>query len=232
MNKVLSIVIPVFNKWNFTKSCLNDLSHLPDNHEIIVIDNGSADETKTELMKINDPKIKIIRNEENLFHSRACNQGYSAAEADVVLFLNNDVRVKSNHNCWTDPFYQSEGELRLVDIGLVGPTMGQLDNQFNFVREANQKLTGNVYISGWCLAASKTILQKLERVPGQPWDERYPMYFNDSHLGQVCKKKNIPMNVISLPDICHFGKISSAQLNVHKLYNEGRKVFLQDWQKK
>lgn len=233
MNKVLSIIIPCYNKWAFTKACLNDLSYLPDNHEIIVIDNGSTDETKEELQKITDPKIKIIRNEENLFHSKACNQGYVTAEADVVLFLNNDVRIKDNHDIWTEPFYSDHPRLliRLVDIGVVGPTMGLLDNQFNFVKEANQQLTGNTYISGWCLAASKNILKQLEVVPGQVWNEKYPMYFNDSDLGQRARKKNIPLEVITLPDVVHFRKISSSQFNVHKLYSEGRRAFLQDWNK-
>jgi glycosyltransferase involved in cell wall biosynthesis len=53
-DKVLSIVVVVFNKWNFTKSCLKDLVQLPADHEIIVIDNASSDETNVEINKFCD----------------------------------------------------------------------------------------------------------------------------------------------------------------------------------
>lgn len=228
--KKLSIVIPVFNKWNFTKSCLNDLEKLPEDHEIIIIDNASSDETQKELSKITDPKVKVIRNEENVFHSKACNQGYATASADVVLFMNNDIRVKTNHAKWTDVFIQG-AELRWIDAGLVGPTMGQLDSQLNFVKEANTKLAGNSYVGGWCLAASKSILKRLEVAPNQVWNEKYPMYFNDTDLSFRARKLGIPLYVVPLPDVVHFGKVSASQLNINKLYNEGRKVFLQDWGK-
>ncbi len=230
MSKVLSIVIPVFNKWNYTKSCLKDLSQLPDDHEIIIIDNCSTDETKEELSKITDSKVKIIRNEENVFHSKACNQGYAIASADVVLFMNNDIKVRANHSTWTRPIIW-DIEVRWADLGLIGPTMGQLDNQLNFVKEANEKLNGNSYIGGWCLAGSKSILKKLEVAPNQVWNEKYPMYFNDTDLSFRARKLGIPLNVMPLPDVVHFGKVSASQLNINKLYNEGRKVFLQDWKK-
>lgn len=228
--KELSIVIPVFNKWNFTKSCLKDLSQLPDSHEIIIIDNASSDETAEELSKITDTKVTIITNKENVFHSKACNQGYEAANADVVLFMNNDIRVKSNHSTWTHSIIWG-AEFRFVDDCLVGPTMGQLDNNLNFVKEANELLNGNSYVSGWCLAASKKVLKRLEVAPNQVWNENYPMYFNDTDLSFRARKLGIPLVVNPLPDVVHFGKVSATQLNINKLYNEGRQVFLKDWNK-
>lgn len=228
----ISIVIPVFNKWNFTKSCLNDLRHLPADNEIIVIDNASSDDTQSEMIQIvrslSMNNLHYIRNEENVFHSKACNQGYAASKADIVLFLNNDIRVRQNHQTWTEAIINDPN----VQTSLVGPTMGQLDSQLNFVKEANERLSGNSYIGGWCLAASKKILKELEVAPNQVWNERYPMYFNDTDLSFRARKKGIPLNTISLPDVYHFGKISASQLNINKLYTEGRKVFLQDWSKR
>ncbi len=52
MNKI-SIVICCYNKWNFTKSALNDLSKLL-NAELIIIDNASTDETQLELAKFSN----------------------------------------------------------------------------------------------------------------------------------------------------------------------------------
>jgi GT2 family glycosyltransferase len=231
--KTLSIVIPVFNKWNFTKACLYDLSKLSSDHEIIIIDNASSDDTQKEMIELErslQMKDTLIyrRNEENIFHSKACNQGFRISTGECVLFLNNDIRIKANHVGWTKTILDACDVTR----GLVGPTMGQLDNNLNFVKEANQQLTGNAYMGGWCVAARRDVWNKLDvDGTGQIWNEAFPMYFNDTDLSFRAKKKKIPLTVVALPEAFHFGKVSAAQINIHKLYTEGRAVFLKHWSK-
>lgn len=237
MSKVLSIVIPVFNKWNFTKSCLKDLVQLPQDHEIIIIDNASSDETSKEIeplfkeLHASYPahgRLIYIKNDENTFHSKACNQGFKRSSGENVLFLNNDIRVKTNHTGWTKSIIDN----CISTKGLVGPTMGQLDNNLNFVREANQQLTGNCYVGGWCIAASRETWQQLDvSGDGQIWNEDFPFYFNDTDMSFRARQKKIPLTVIAVPEIAHFGKVSAAQINIPKLYQEGRQVFLKKWSK-
>lgn len=225
--KTISIVIPVFNKWNFTKSCLKDLSQLPEDHEIIIIDNASTDETSKEIHGfITELKakceIRYVQNAENTFHSKACNQGAQLAQGNYILFLNNDIRVRSNHTTWTKD---------IIDVcestnGLVGPTMGLLDKGLNFVKEANEQLTGNSYLGGWCIAAKKEVWDKVGY-----WNEDFPFYFNDTDLSFRARQKQIPITVVKLADVTHFGKVSAQQINIPKLYQEGRAVFLKKWSK-
>jgi len=229
MNKILSIVILCFNKYNWTKSCLKDLSLLPEDHEIIVVDNGSTDETEKELTGNN--KIVYCRSKENLGFAKGCNLGYSLASADNVLFLNNDIRVKSHYTSWTAEL------IKYCNIGLVGPTMGQLDSNFNFIKEANEKLTGpNVYMSGWCLASSKKNWNKLkikrndeiEDIP-QVWSEEFGLaYHEDTDLSFRASKIKLPFQVVNIP-VVHFGKVSSQQLNTNALYQNSKKVFIKKW---
>ena len=235
MNKVLSIVIPVYNKYNFTKSCLNDLSHLPSDHEIIIVDNGSVDETQSALQDNKD--IVYQRNDVNLGFAKACNIGYGLATAPNVLFLNNDIRVKSNKDTWTQSL------LKFCPYALVGPTMGQLDQKFNFIQEADQALPGLSYMSGWCLASSKEIWQKLEiprnpllihdrQPPPQIFSEEFGLaYFEDTDLSFRAKKLNIKMEVVTIP-VVHFGKQTSKQLNIHQLYSNAKSIFTNKWLRK
>lgn len=231
-DRALSIVIPVYNKWNFTKSCLKDLVQLPEDHEIIIIDNASTDETNKEIVKFIDElgikNVSYVQNTENTFHSKACNQGFRIAVGENVLFLNNDIRVKSNHVGWTKPIIDACRSTK----GLVGPTMGQLDNHMNFVKEANQQLSGNCYLGGWCIAAGADTWLKL-RVGDtlQIWNEEFPFYFNDTDLSFRTRQAKIPLTVIAVTEITHFGKVSAAQINIPKLYQEGRNVFLKKWSK-
>lgn len=231
MTPILSLCICVWNKSLFTKQALKDLIQLPDSHQIIIVDNGSADDTE-EVVK-SFPRVKYLRLNENKGFAVASNIAYGLAEAPNVCFLNNDVKVKSNHANWTEPL------LKHCDAGLVGPTMGQLDASLNFVQEANKMLPGNSYLSGWCLAGSKKIFEQLEipRKPGdintapQIFSEEFGLaYFEDSDAGFRSRKQGIKMQVVDIP-VVHFGKQTSSQLNVHKLYTEARKIFVSKWGK-
>ena len=75
MNKILSICTPVFNKFEFTKSYLNDLSKLSNEHEIIIVDNASTDQTESYLK--DSKEIIYIRNNENKGFAKASNQAYA-----------------------------------------------------------------------------------------------------------------------------------------------------------
>lgn len=223
MSKILSIVIPVFNKWAFTKSCLNDLSKLPNDHEIIVVDNASTDDTSKELA--GSKEIVYIKNHVNEGFAKGCNRGYYNSSTPNVLFLNNDIRVKSNHDNWTKVLIDNCSD------ALVGPTMGQLDKDLNFVKESNGYLDGNSYMSGWCVASSKEIWNKLD-VSGnnEIFSEEFFCYFEDTDLSFRAKELKIPFKVVNIP-VVHFGKISSQQLNTHILYKNARNIFLKKWKK-
>jgi|HubBroStandDraft_5_1064220.scaffolds.fasta_scaffold28630_1 GT2 family glycosyltransferase len=240
MNKVLSIIIPVWNKSHFTKTCIQDLSLLPADHEIILVDNGSTDDTETIFrnlkLKTTAPEFRYVRNITNLGFACACNIGYEEAIAPNVLFLNNDIKVRDHFTDWTSSLIEH------CATSLVGPTMGQLNNELAFVKEANQELPGKSYMSGWCLASSKEIFKKLEiprplciydHIPApQIFSEEFgKAYFEDTDLSFRARQLGIPFKVVNIP-VVHFGKQTSSQLNTHKLYSEARQIFIKKWGKK
>jgi len=96
-----SIIIPVFNKIEHTKRCIDSIFQKT-NHslvEIIVVDNASTDGTQAYLNSISD-RVFYIRNEINQGFAKACNQGAKVASGDYLLFLNNDTIVE---NGWLSP---------------------------------------------------------------------------------------------------------------------------------
>src|SRR5271165_113633 len=206
----LSIVVPVYNKYRFTKSCVEDLLYLDINNEIIIVDNASTDETQKELSKITNSNFVYIRNNQNYMHSKGCNIGYKASKGNSVLFLNNDIRVGGDRRIWTNLI------IKQCCDGIIGPTMGQLDDKLNFVREANMYLDGNSYMSGWCIASSKENWNKLDLGDGQIWNEKYPMYFNDGDLSFRAKGLGIPLKVVPV-SVVHYRQKSTNPANINKL---------------
>ena len=88
-------------------------------------------------------------------------------------------------------------------------------------------------MSGWCLAASKRIFDKLElkqnnNMRKQIFCEDFFVYFEDTDLSFRARQLKIPMIITAVP-VIHFGKQSSSQLNTHKLYTQARVKFLNKW---
>ena len=86
-----SVIIPVWNNAVLTQQCLNALAEVTDgvSYEVVVVDNGSTDGVETFLQTLGGD-VQVIRNEQNLGFSKACNQGARAARGEFLVFLNND----------------------------------------------------------------------------------------------------------------------------------------------
>lgn len=90
---MLWIVIPVYNRKQFTRRCLLSLqAQTVSAFRIVVIDDGSTDGTGE--MLVNEfPDVTVLQGSGNLFWTAAVNMGIShalAADAEYILTLNND----------------------------------------------------------------------------------------------------------------------------------------------
>ena len=85
---LVSVVIPVFNSEKTIEKCLDTVKcQTYPNLEVIVVDDGSSDETLTRVSKYNPI---IIRNEQNLGAPHAMNVGAEKAQGEYVFFLDAD----------------------------------------------------------------------------------------------------------------------------------------------
>jgi len=63
-------------------------------HEIIVVDDGSGSEVWAQLSEVcEEEQAKFLYNENNLGFAKTCNVGMREANGDVVILMNNDVRM-------------------------------------------------------------------------------------------------------------------------------------------
>jgi GT2 family glycosyltransferase/glycosyltransferase involved in cell wall biosynthesis len=189
-----SIIIPVFNKVEFTFQCLRSLLREVDftETEVIIVDNASTDRTR-ELLAHFQGYVRVIENAENRGFVDACNQGAELARGRYLVFLNNDTVVLPK---WLDALVETierderagaVGSLflypdgRIQEAGAIvwsnaeashyGWGRSPLDHRFTFAREVD-----------YCSGASLLIRRELfEQLGG--FDRRYaPAYYEDTDL--------------------------------------------------
>lgn len=95
---LVSVIVVSYNQWPLTERCLASLNENSDaaHLEIIVVDNGSRDETPARLQAWRDQRPTdrhAILNEENRGFACAVNQGLRCARGDFLVILNNDTIV-------------------------------------------------------------------------------------------------------------------------------------------
>jgi len=232
---MISIIIPVFNNLIFTKQCLLDLN-INNSHEIIVIDNGSTDETKKFLNNINN--IKTITNKINMGYAFASNQGFKESSGDVILFLNNDIRINKEYtcqNCFTNEIEKVLQKDLSSNNTLYSPTAGYIDKVFNFKYETNSNNKKWNYLSGWCLFGNKDIFKKFIDVDYDgtkmfgPYTN-FGTYFEDTFLSFKAKHIGVNLKLIDLP-LQHIGKQTSSKMNLSKMYFSAKTKFIHHMKK-
>ncbi len=144
----LSIIIPVWNLWEMTETCLESLARtcaqdgLLASIEVIVVDNHSTDATATALAPTLKRLFKhhghVLRMPKNEGFAKACNAGAKKAQNPILFFLNNDTVL--TEGCLSPLLETLEKNPKL---GIVGPL---LLYPGNFVQHAGICVSPNLEI--------------------------------------------------------------------------------------
>ena len=106
INEKISVIIPTFNRGNLIENSINSvLNQTYKNLEIIVVDDGSTDNTKDIVEKIQDKRIKYIKLTENKGGSNARNVGIKNSNGKYISFQDSD-----------DIYYPDKLELQFKNI--------------------------------------------------------------------------------------------------------------------
>lgn len=94
---MFSVVIPLYNKENYIFRAVESvLSQSFTDFELIIVDDGSVDNSLDVVRSVSDSRIRIIK-QANQGVSSARNKGMSEARYDWVAFLDGDDAWASNH---------------------------------------------------------------------------------------------------------------------------------------
>lgn len=88
---LISVVIPTFNRASTIKGAIDSvLNQTYQNIEIIIVDDGSDDDTEEIINALNNHKIVYYKLDKNMGANLARNYGISNAKGDVIAFQDSD----------------------------------------------------------------------------------------------------------------------------------------------
>ena len=90
-NKLVSVIIPTYNRAdNILKSINSVLNQTIKDIEIIIVDDGSNDETYAVVKSIKDDRIRYIKHIRNMGVSAARNTGIKYTKGEYIAFQDSD----------------------------------------------------------------------------------------------------------------------------------------------
>ena len=90
-NPTVSVIIPTYNRAHLIGRAIQSvLNQTYQDFEVIVVDDGSIDNTEKIVKSFNDPRIRYIRHEKNKGAAAARNTGIRAARGKYIAFQDSD----------------------------------------------------------------------------------------------------------------------------------------------
>ncbi len=137
---MLYIVIPVFNRKEFTKECLLSLQQQSrKDFKTIIVDDGSTDGT-AEMLADEFPEVLVMKGHGDLWWTASINMGIREAlrlGADRVMTLNNDTLAPTQ---WIEKMMKASEELPSALIGALN-----VENGSGKIHYGGEKINWNVY---------------------------------------------------------------------------------------
>jgi GT2 family glycosyltransferase len=107
--RLVSIIIVTRNSAATLRACLASIQDQRyTDYEIILVDNGSTDDT---LSLANPQTVTLLANPRNLGFAKANNQGLEIAEGEFVLFLNSDATISPDYLALLIPYFSRDSNL-------------------------------------------------------------------------------------------------------------------------
>ena len=162
----ISVVVVTYDSAACVSHCLASVRRALPDAELVVVDNGSHDDT-VGLVRAATPYARVIETGENIGFGRACNTGAEAARGSHVLFINPDAVVDEVDRG------RLESLLIVRPFGLVAPALEG---------ERDRRRAENSWPAEYFAHTFETLRPREWRARPRPYDEAKAAWVNAAIL--------------------------------------------------
>jgi len=194
----LAFVIPTYNDEAYIAEAVKSaLSQTVKDVQVVVVDDGSTDDTRTILnfMQHNEPNLHVVLLNENKGRGAARNAGIEYAEADIIMVLDADDVADKNRAKATLEAFKSDpglfhGAAEVTDT-LFNQQGQYIPDAFDPVRFQKDKQTGIIHST---VAYSKELWEKYKYDEGEyseigldDWHQQARMILDGVNISHTTK---------------------------------------------
>jgi GT2 family glycosyltransferase/2-polyprenyl-3-methyl-5-hydroxy-6-metoxy-1,4-benzoquinol methylase len=239
----VSIVIPVYNQFEYTYECLAAVLRNSSEirYEVVVADDCSTDLT-VDMDRI-VTNVRIIRNSENLRFLKNCNNAARYAYGKYILFLNNDTQVQPQWLISLVSLMERDERIGLAGSKLVyadgrlqeaGGILWNDGSAWNYGNGADPALSEYNYVKEVDYISGAAIMIRRDLwwdIGG--FDEQFaPAYCEDSDLAFEVRKRGYKVVYQPASVVVHFEGVSNGTdlLSGQKAYQSANeRKFFEKW---
>lgn len=135
----VSFVVPSYNYGHYLGDCLESILNQEkhSDFEIILIDDGSTDNTQEVLKHFTDPRLRVITHPVNRGHAVTVNEGLSQAKGQFIARIDPDDRYRPYFLCETLEKFSA-----YPDVGLVYGDAALINERGEITEERSDRLHG------------------------------------------------------------------------------------------
>ncbi len=144
----LSVILPCFNEEENIKRISTELlpilRNLEEDFEIIVVDDGSTDNSEKEILKIKteEPHIKLVKHPKNLGAGSAFRTGFKNAESDLLITMDADFTFSPK---FIPLLLENIKKRPDIDFVIGSPKLGGYEKDVEFWRIIISKFINGIY---------------------------------------------------------------------------------------
>ncbi len=211
MDPRFSIVIPTYNR---SASVLDTLQSCFDqtfsDFEVVVVDDGSSDDTRDVLADIEDPRLRVIH-QENAGPAAARNNGMRVANGQYIAFLDSDDRWYPSFLEVANTCLEEDGEVLLYGQIIVDRGVDRYWVKPARALGAEESIFDYLYVDGSFIQTSTMVMPRTLATRVQ-WDESVTFGDNDQ-FAIDCWRTGIPFRMLPQPLTLYADVISDEALS-------------------
>ena len=214
----VTVIIPNYNGADFLKDCLDSVMHASTPCDVIVVDDGSTDNS-ADIVRTQFPKVQLITLHSNTGFAHAVNTGIRAAKTPYVFLLNNDATISAKtldvllHVMETGRFFSAQPMMlqkREPDrVDSAGDFYNVLGHAF---ARGKDKPASDYHkrslITSACGGAAMYAKEELEAMGG--FDEAHFSYLEDVDVGVRARLRGRKSVFVPETEVYHVGSATTG----------------------
>ena len=219
-----SIVIPTYNRATSVEETLAGcFAQSFEDFEIVIVDDGSSDNTLEVLNNISDPRLVVV-SQKNAGPAAARNHGMRVAQGQYIAFLDSDDIWYPDFLKQAEKAYEEDPKQLLYGQIIVDRGVGRYWVKPDIAIAANESIYDYLYVKG-CFIQTSTMVIPAELCEQVQWDESVTFGDNDQ-FAIDCWRTGIKFTMLEKPMTLYADAVSPDALSQLPIFDGSSEKYL------